>query len=121
MPLPDVMPDGQGLVHDTPTAGITAVMVQTSPGTHYRNLTISKSERVYSVPFNQSTMPLALTKDYWVRHSYVEQWAAVTRFIADAFAGGVPNVTGFKPPVRDVDDDGTPDATDPDPNDPTVK
>jgi hypothetical protein len=121
IPLPDVQPDGQGLIHDTPMAGVTAVMVQTSPGTHYRNLTISKGERVFSVPFNQSTQPLALNKDYWVRHSYLEQWAMVTRFIADAFAGGAPNVTGFKPPVRDVDDDGSPDATDTDPNDPTVK
>jgi hypothetical protein len=122
IPLADVMPDGQGLIHDTPAAGVTAVMVQTTPGTHYRNLTISKGERLYPVPFNQSTQPLALTKDYWVRHSYLEQWAMVTRFIGDAFAGGAaPNVTGFKPPVRDVDDDGNPDATDPDPSDPTVK
>jgi hypothetical protein len=119
--LPDVNPDGQQLIHDTPMAGVTAVMVQASPGTHYRNLTISKGERMFPVPFNASTPPLALTKEYWVRHSYVEQWAMVTRFLADAFAGSVPNVTGFKPPVRDVDDDGSPDATDPDPNDPTVK
>jgi len=45
----------------------------------------------------------------------------LVRFFDDGFQGKVPNVTGFSPPVRDVDEDGNPDATDPDPNDPTVK
>lgn len=121
IPLPDVNPDAQKLIHDTPMAGVTAVMVQTSPATHYRNLTISKGQRLFSVPFNAATVALPTDKAYWVRHSYTAQWAMVTRFLADAFAGGVPNVTGFQPPVRDVDDDGSPDATDPNPNDPTVK
>jgi len=121
IPLPDVMPDAQMLIHDTPIAGVTAVMVQTSPATHYRNLEDSKGQRTFAAPFNVASPPLATSKQYWVRHSFVEQWAMVARFVADSFAGGAPNVTGFKPPVRDLDDDGTPDATDPDPNDPTVK
>jgi hypothetical protein len=56
-----------------------------------------------------------------VRESYLEQQATAVRFFDDAFQGKVPNVVGFKPPVRDYGDDGSPDATDPDPSDPTVK
>jgi hypothetical protein len=118
--LPDVLPDAQTLIHDTPVAGVTAVMVQTS-GTHYRNIEFGRGQRAFAAPFNPSSAALATDKAYWVRHSYVAQWAMVTRFLADAFDGKVPNVTGFAPPVRDLDDDGSPDATDPDPNDPTVK
>lgn len=121
MQLPDVAPDGQGLVHDSPQTGITAVMIQVSPGTHCQNLTVSKGQRVYPAPFGATIKPLPVAKQYWVRHSYLELQATVARFLADAFAGEVPNVTGFTPPVRDLDDDGNPDATDPDPNDPTVK
>jgi hypothetical protein len=119
IPLPDVPPDGSGLIHDTPIAGITAVLVQNSPGSHYRNLEVSSDPRTFPVPFNAETQPLAAP--YSVPDSYLQMQATVTRFLQDAFAGNVPNVTGFAPPVRDVDGDGNPDATDPDPNDPTVK
>jgi len=119
IPLPDVSPDGSQLIHDTPVAGVTAVLVQTSPGTHYGNLLLSSGQHGFGLPSNAQTATLGAP--YSVRHSYLQQQAMVTRFLADAFAGNVPNVTGFQPPVRDVDDDGNPDATDPDPNDPTVK
>jgi hypothetical protein len=119
IPLPDVQPDGSQLIHDTPVAGATAVLVQAAPGSHYANLLQSTGQRNYTLPVTALTAPLS--KPYTIRQSYLEQQAMVTRFIADAFAGGAPNVTGFKPPVRDIDDDGSPDATDPDPNDPTVK
>jgi hypothetical protein len=119
--LTDVAPDAQMLIHDTPFAGVTAVMVQTSPATHYRNVEFSRGQRTFTAPFNAASVSLATDKAYWVRHSYVAQWAMVTRFLADSLGGKVPNVTGFTPPVRDIDDDGTPDATDPDPNDPAVK
>ena len=118
IPLPDVQPDGSQLIHDTPVAGTTAVLVQVSPGTHYANLLQSSGQRNYGLPLTALTTPL--TTPYTVRQSYLEQQTMVARFIADSFAG-VPNVTGFKAPVRDIDDDGNPDATDPDPNDPTVK
>jgi hypothetical protein len=117
----DVNPDATMLIHDTPFAGITSVLVQTSPGTHYLNLTVSKDTRVYPLPYNADTLILATEKQIPVREPYLETQAMVVRYIADAFAGGVPNVTGFKPPVRDFDDDGAPDATDADPNDPRVK
>jgi hypothetical protein len=40
------------------------------------------------------------------------------QFIATAFAGEVPAVAGFEPPVRDFDDDARVDTNDADPNDP---
>ena len=42
-------------------------------------------------------------------------------FFSSAFAGGVPQVKSIPPPRRDFDDDGTDDANDPDPLDPTKK
>jgi hypothetical protein len=115
--LPDVAPDANDLIHDTPIPGITTVLVQQGPGTHYRNLTASHENRGYAVPFNDKTV----MKQFSVRNPYRETQAMMLRFFDDGFQGKVPNVTGFKPPVRDVDDDGTPDATDPDPSDPNVK
>ena len=122
LPLPNIEPDGNRLIHDTPLPGLTAVMVQTSPGRGDRNLLESRSQHFFAVPFNDSTKtPMLQTKQYLVRNSYLEQEAMVMRFLDDGFQGRVPNVVGFKPPVRDVDDDGSPDAIDPDPNDPLVK
>lgn len=121
LPLPDVSPDSSGLIHDTPIAGTTAVLVQSSPGAHYVNLTQSTSRCTYPIPYNAATVPLATDKQFAVHQPYLETRATITRFIADAFKGGVPNVTGFKAAVRDFDGDGSPDATDPDPSDPTVK
>ena len=110
-------PDGSGLIHDTPVAGVTAVLVQVT-GQHYRNMLQSSDVRAYSAPFNRSTLPLATP--YPVAQSYTAQQAMVVRFFEDGFLG-VPNVAGIPTPVRDVDEDGNPDATDPDPNDPNVK
>jgi hypothetical protein len=118
LPLANVNPDASGLIHDTPVAGVTSVLVQVT-GTHYRNLLVSSDPRLYPAPFNASTEPLATP--YSVAESYLPQQSMMTRFFADAFQGAVPNVTGFVPPVRDVDEDGVPDATDPDPNNPNVK
>ncbi len=120
MPLPNVNPDGSGLIHDTPIAGVTSVLVQVT-GQHYRNFVQSSDVRAYPVPFNKSTQALATDKQYSVAQSYVAQQAMVARFFDDGFQGNVPNVVGIPMPVRDVDEDGNPDATDPDPNDPTVK
>jgi hypothetical protein len=75
----------------------------------------------YAIPYTSSTEPLSMSKMFDVRLSYVPAQAAMTRFFADGFAGMVPNVTGFQAPIRDYDDDGVPDATDPDPSDPTIK
>ncbi len=125
-PLAPVMPDSNGLIHDTPFAGVTTVVVQTSPSNHGDNLFASMGHRQFAIPFGQfdTAQPFILldpTKQFDVHTSYLQLQGMVTRFLTDGFAGGVPNVTGFKPPVRDFDDDGNPDATDPDPSDPTVK
>jgi hypothetical protein len=117
IPLANVAPDTNQLIHDTPIAGVTSVLVQVT-GQHYRNVLQSSDTRAYSVPFKRSTA--ALPAPYAVAQSYTTQQAMIARFFADGFEG-VPNVTGFLPPVRDVDEDGNPDATDPNPNDPTVK
>jgi hypothetical protein len=118
IPLADVNPDASGLIHDTPAPGVTSVLVQVK-GTHYDNLLLSSAERAYFVPFDSTTQPL--TTPYSVAESYLSQQSMMTRFFSDGFQGGVPNVTGFLAPVRDVDEDGVPDATDPDPNNPLIK
>ncbi len=123
VPLIAVTSDANG-VHDTPIQGTTAVVVQASPGTHGSDLVDSKGTRTYAAPwalFDTLTPFPKATTPYDVSCPYRELQIAMTGFFADAFAGNVPRVQGFKAPVRDIDDDGTPDATDPDPNDPTQK
>ncbi len=124
--LPEIAPDGAGLIHDTPQPGITAVLVQQSPGEHGSNLVDSKAEHRYAIPYanygsDQPFTMLAPGKQFSVRTGYRQLQATIVRFFADGFAGGVPNVTGFKPPVRDFDDDGATDDVDRDPSDPTVQ
>ena len=126
VPLPDVGPDAAGLIHDTPSKGITAVVIQTSPSQHGDDMVAGKGHRQYAIPYGQfdTNMPFVkfdTGKDFSVRDSYREIQIAVSGFLGDGFAGKVPNVAGWKPPIRDFDDDGNPDATDPDPNDPNVK
>lgn len=124
VPLADVAADGAG-IHDTPVAGATAVLVQISPAHHGAELTSSKGKRSFSLPFNRldGTTPTRFeeAKRVEVRTSYREVQSMVVRFFDDAFQGRVPSVAGFKPPVRDADDDGSPDSTDPDPMNPQVK
>ncbi len=128
-------PDAQGAIHDSPSIGNTAVLVQTLSGVHGGDFYSSVGTRNFNAPYAQldSVSPFkqraALDPNgqcatsscaYHVRTSYRELQAMGVGFIADAFAGTVPRIKGFKPPVRDLDDDGNPDATDPDPNDPLV-
>lgn len=123
VPLPTVNPDANG-IHDTPMQGITAVMIQAGPATHGSDLVQSKGTRTYAAPwalFDQLTDFPKAPNVYQVSCPYRELQVAMTGFFGSAFAGNVPTVAGFKTPVRDLDDDGTPDATDPDPNDPTKK
>ena len=123
VPFVNVTSDANG-IHDTPVQGTTAVVVQASPGTHGSDLVQSKGTRTYAAPwalFDTLTPFPKAPATYDVSCPYRELQVAMTGFFADAFAGTVPRVQGFKPPVRDLDDDGTPDATDPDPNDPTKK
>ena len=123
VPLVAVTSDANG-VHDTPVQGTTAVVVQAGPATHGNDLVNSKGTRSFEAPwalFDTLAPFHKLTTTYDVRCPYRELQIAMTGFFADAFAGNVPRVQGFKAPARDLDDDGTPDATDPNPNDPTVK
>src|SRR6185436_5401079 len=123
VPFITVTSDANG-VHDTPTQGTTAVVVQAGPATHGSDLVDSKGTRTYAAPwalFDTLTPFPKANAPYQVSCPYRELQIAMTGFFTDAFAGQVPRVQGFKPPVRDLDDDGTPDATDPNPNDPTIK
>ena len=52
---------------------------------------------------------------------YRELQDVMLRFFADAFEGKVPVVTGLPAPVRDLDGDGAPDGTDPQPANPAAK
>ncbi|HEX7663540.1 MAG TPA: hypothetical protein VF407_03475 [Polyangiaceae bacterium] len=119
--LPDVQPDAAGAIHDTPTAGHTAVVVQVSPATHGEDLVASTAKRSYVAPFTHPFVSLDNDKTYTVRTSYRSLQAAADTFFADAFAGQVPRVSGFAAPVRDLDDDGAADDVDADPNDPHLK
>ena len=126
VPLPDVAPDAAGLIHDTPTAGVTAVVVQQSPGEHGSNFVSSKALHLYAIPYGRFDtaapfVALDASKKFYVPTAYRKMQAMVTRFIGDGFAGKVPAVTGFEPPIRDFDGDGALDEVDADPSDPTVK
>jgi hypothetical protein len=126
VPLKNIAPDGTG-IHDTPVPGTTAVVVQVSPGQHGYDIVRSHGGRTYVVPYlatakgqpEQSFNPLG--QKFEVSCPYRELQAMTTRFFGDAFAGKVPAVAGFKPPVRDTDDDGATDDVDLDPSDPSKK
>ncbi len=128
--LPQVNPGTDGTIHDTPNAGYTAVLVQQSPGEHGSNLIQSISRRTWHIPYlnangmnsftelaSANAAPSASTA---IPCSYLPIQTAIDGFFTSALAGSVPTVAGFQAPVRDADGDGTPDATDTNPLDPTV-
>lgn len=125
IPFAVANPDSNG-IHDTPMMGTTAVVIQADPGTHGSDLVQSTGGRTFKAPwalFGTGTPFPTATHPYNVRCPYRELQIAVAGFIGSAFAaqnGVAPTVQGFKAPVRDLDDDGNPDATDPDPNDPNI-
>lgn len=124
VPLPDVAPDADGVIANTPFEGITAVVVQTAPSGHGANLVNGTANRTFAVPYAQfetnTPFPL-LSKSYRVKTSYRAMQAVMTQFFEDGFAGRVPRISGFVPPVRDTDGDGAMDDVDADPNDPDVR
>ncbi len=123
IPFAQVAPDATG-IHDTPVAGVTAVLAQVSPAGHGYDLFNSKATRRYEIPFNAkepTAPPFRDLAQYQVKTSYREVQATASGFFASAFKGGAPVVSGLKAPVRDVDGDGTPDAADPNPNDANIK
>lgn len=126
IPLLEAGPDAMGAIHDVPMPGVTAVVVQDSPSGHGSDFVRSKAKREWKAPYalfgtNAPFTHFDPADFYEVRTGYRELQKAATSFIADAFAGKVPSIFVLRPPVRDLDDDGNLDATDPNPNDPRIK
>ncbi len=124
--FPEAKPDGSGVIKDSPAAGYTSVLIQTAPSQHGADLTTKDCKHEYIAPFaqfetNSPFTRLDVADQYPVVCPYLETQAAVTQFVNSAFAGGPGEIKGFKAAVRDLDADGTPDATDPDPNNPKIK
>ena len=117
MSLPTVAPQSDGTIHDTPMAGVTAVVVQESPAAHGNNLTASSDKRSYCIPFANyaSPTPFVQVSEFTVPCPYLQTQSTIEGFLSDGFAGKVPRVTSPQTPVRDLDADGVPDATDPNP------
>jgi hypothetical protein len=124
LPLKSVDPDGSGAFHDTPIAGITAVAVQVSPAEHGVDLVRGQGAHQFAIPFGRYETPEPFTRldaPFNVTQSYLQLEQLMTRFFDDGFNGKVPNVSGFKAPVRDYDGDGATDDVDADPSNPAVK
>ncbi|MDB4996263.1 MAG: Lipase-like protein, partial [Myxococcaceae bacterium] len=126
VPLASIPPDASGAIHDTPLAGVTAVVVQASPAEHGSDLVRGLGKRQSKIPYAKWDTREPFTKldpedVFKVKDPYRELQATVVRFFEDGFADRVPSVIGFKAPVRDFDDDGATDDVDPDPSDPRVK
>jgi dienelactone hydrolase len=128
LPLPTVAPQSDGTIHDTPAQGVTAVVVQVSPGTHADNLVSSSGTREYCIPFaNFSTGEpfnlLPQSQFFTVKDPYLQSQATLTKFLSSGFAGGVPavpTVTVNQTAVRDLDGDTYTDDADAAPCNPAV-
>jgi hypothetical protein len=103
VPLPSIPVGSDGTIHDTPAAGITAVVVQSSPATHADNLTASTGTRNYCIPFADfpSGAPFTMVTSYDVPDPYLQTQATFIAFFGGAFAGKVPPVTVPVASVRD--------------------
>ena len=118
----DVVEPKNGEIRGVPAAGMTTVLVQASPATHGSDLYNRFGVRHYAFPFGGGGGDAAfraLPSDIPIEQPYLALQSMVVGFFASAFAGEVPVVKGFAAPVRDFDQDGREDATDPDPNDPS--
>ena len=124
--LPSIAASGDGSIHDTPSQGVTAVVVQESPATHGDNMTASKGSRQYCIAFADfaSGTPfqhLDADKYFTVANPYLQTQQTIVRFLSDGFAGKVPGVVVNQAPVRDLDGDGATDDVDSQPCNPAVK
>jgi hypothetical protein len=132
-PLANVAAAADGSIHDTPAQGVTAVVMQQSPATHGDNLTASRGQRQFCIPyadFSSDTpfVHLAVPDGggggdtyFDVPNPYRDTQATIVRFFTDGFAGKVPAVVPGKAPVRDLDADGATDDVDRDPCNPNVQ
>jgi hypothetical protein len=126
VPLESVDPDQDGTFHDTPVAGVTALVVQQSPAQHGADLVTRNGHHQFAIPFakydtGEPFTRLDKARQFDVAQDYLGTQGMVTRFLADAIAGEVPKVTGFKAPVRDFDGDGATDDVDAEPANPKAQ
>ena len=103
-----------------------SMLVQVSSGQHGSCAFQSSAKRSYRVPYAafDKNLPYDLLpeeKTFRVRCPYREVQNMVVSYFQDAWAGKEPKIVLPPAPVRDTDDDGTPDATDPEPSNPLVK
>ena len=101
--------------------GQTAVLVQYAPATHGANWSAEKGTLRYMPNFpleGEVRFPL-LPDPVTIENPIYETLAQVFEVLATHQAGEPPRVRMTKVPVRDFDGDGTPDAQDPAPYDPT--
>jgi pimeloyl-ACP methyl ester carboxylesterase len=119
-----VPPEGMLQVESPASANVnsqTAVLVQYSPATHGYNWSAQQGTREYvpggphagEEPFPKLAMPITINEPIY------ETLDQVAQVLATHFADDVPRVITTKAPIADFDGDGKPDASDPDPLDPT--
>lgn len=117
-------PPGLLQVESPATANVnnqTAVLVQYSPATHGYNWSAQRGTRQYlpggpqdgDDPFPKLPEPITIAEPIY------ETLDQVAEILATHFAGQSPRVRSTHTPVHDFDGDGKPDASDPDPLDPT--
>jgi pimeloyl-ACP methyl ester carboxylesterase len=118
------VPDGMLQIESPAIANVnnqTAVLVQYSPATHGYNWSAQRGDRTYMPgypfdgddPFPKLPMPITIDEPIY------QTLDQVTTALASYFAGQSPRVKTTETPIADFDGDGRPDATDPDPLDPT--
>lgn len=104
--------------------GQTAVLVQYAPATHGGNWSSERGTLKYmpGFPFEgeENVFP-KLPKPVSIVNPIYETHEQVAEILATYFAGKPPVVRSTLAPVADFDDDGTPDAADPDPFDPGAR
>lgn len=110
-----------GGLRGVPAAGHTVLIVQASPATHGSDLYSRRGSRRFAAPFvpEEGDPFTALPQPIEIEQPYLGLQSMVVGFFASSFAGDVPVVAGFPAPVRDFDQDGVPDASDPHPLDPS--
>jgi dienelactone hydrolase len=127
LPLPSVPPQSDGSFHDTPSPGVTAIVVQEGPGTHGDNMISSTGQRQFCIPFADfptgSPFDHLDTDQYFsVKQPYLQTQQTIVTFFAAGFAGKVPAVVldPTAAPVRDLDGDTYTDDIDAAPCNPNV-
>jgi pimeloyl-ACP methyl ester carboxylesterase len=99
----------------------TAVLVQYSPATHGYNWSAQQGDLEYvpGGPHDGDDPFPKLAKAITIKEPIYETLDQVFEVLATHFAGQAPRVRSTHMPVADFDGDGRPDASDPDPFDPT--